>query len=215
MSDDNKIRLAVGLPSYGGRVSTEHCRMWLEMGHTLACSERRFEFKHFEYVDVCGIERARNALVAKAMVEGASWLLMIDSDTWVEGGADGAGVALLRMISEAQKAGAALVGAPVVRRRLQHEPGSFLVYKNGPDGKPFAAVITKQLFEIDAIGAACIAMDLEKIGNAVFRFTDALSEDLEFCRQIREAGGKIMCDGRVQTAHLSRPFPLLSSELRP
>jgi hypothetical protein len=46
--------------------------------------------------------------------------------------------------------------------------------------------------------------------KATFRFTDELSEDLEFCRQVREGSGKIFVDTRVRTAHLSRSFPLFN-----
>jgi hypothetical protein len=38
-----------------------------------------------------------------------------------------------------------------------------------------------------------------------------LSEDLDFCRQIREHGGKLFADGRVKTGHKSRSFALYST----
>lgn len=216
MSEQSKIRLAIGLPSYGGKVATEHCRMFLELGHTLACSEQRFLFKHLEYIDVCGVERARNALIAKAMIADANWLLMLDSDTWVEGDADGAGYVLLRMISEAQKLGATLVGAPVVRRHLPGQQPELNIYDieeiHETSMKLRIAHNQPKLFGVGAIGAACIAMDLQKIGDSVFRFTDTLSEDLSFCHQIQKLGGSIYADGRVRTAHMGRAFPLYSAE---
>lgn len=213
------IKLAIGLPAYGGKVVAEHARMFLELGHTLACSEARFEFTHHQYIDVCGIERARNALLAVAMMKGANWLFMCDADTWVEGtDEDNAGFQILRMISEAERLDATLVGAPVVRRVAQSGKRELNVYRSAADARlvsldPAREVpdgeVRQGLFEVDAIGAACIAINLTKLTEEMsFKFTDVLSEDLEFCRQIKAAGGKVFVDGRVRTAHLSRPFPI-------
>ncbi len=62
--------------------------------------------------------------------------------------------------------------------------------------------IKQRHYDVDAIGAACMAINLQLLGDAVFQFTDTLSEDLEFCRQIKEQGGKILVDTSVKTAHL-------------
>lgn len=62
--------------------------------------------------------------------------------------------------------------------------------------------------EVAAIGASIIGIDLHKIGDATFAFTDTRSEDLEFCRQVIERGGRILVDVRVKTAHLGMPSVL-------
>lgn len=209
------IKLAIGLPAYGGRVSAEHTRMFLELGHTLATSEARFSLASWNMVDVCGIDIARNMLLGEAHRASADWLLMIDSDTWVIGvGDDSAGFQLLRMISEADRIGAAIVG-PAVHRRATKESREVMAYRNALDGGVMAlrtgdiGDINGELMEIDALATSCFALNLKRCGQAQFKFTETLSEDLDFCRQIKELGGKIMLDGRMTTAHLSRPFPIV------
>jgi GT2 family glycosyltransferase len=146
-------------------------------------------------------------LIAKAMQLDLDWLLMIDSDTW------GKGADLLRMILAANEQGATIVAAPVSRRQLTSSPQFLNVYRQvnrqvknyfeSYDRLDLEAL--PALFGVHAAGAALMAVNLRKIGEATFKFTDTLSEDLEFCRQIREAGGKILVDKRVETGHLSKP----------
>lgn len=225
MNTSNVIRLAIGLPAYGGRVVAEHLRMFLELGHTLALSESRFHLAACGYLDVCGIDKARNDLVASAVAANADWLLMIDADTWVvQDGTDDAGFQLLRMISEADRADAWAVGAPVIRRRGSGDRREVMAYTwselktSFPPQVPDTATLNglsdeeveDRLQDVDAIATAVLAINVHKTKNFRFRFTDRLSEDLNFCKDIIEHGGKILLDGRVRTAHLSRPYPILS-----
>lgn len=222
-----QIRLAIGIPAYGGQVSAAHAQMWLELGAMLRSSNERFVLGMMGYADVNGVDRARNYLVAAAMIKNCDWLLMVDADTFVEadrgaGDAD-AGFMLLRMISDAARVNATIVSAPVIRRVAASDKREFAVYRqiDPTEGRPSGhepmlkaemitslSAATGPLHEVFAVGAACMAIDLHKIGDSMFKFTETLSEDLEFCRQIRELGGKILVDKRVRTGHMSRPFPL-------
>src|SRR4249919_3309642 len=114
----NLLKILVGVPAYGGFVHASQIRMWMELGNTIGGSTERFELVGIVYADINGIDRARNFLLAAAMQAGADWLLMIDADTWIEFGPEegDAGFQLLRMISDAERAGATIVGAPVARR---------------------------------------------------------------------------------------------------
>lgn len=226
------INLAIGIPSYGGMLSNFHARQWLEFGSTLGGSAERFRLVAFMTADINPVDRARNWLLANAMTAGADWLLMVDADTWVQswasldGTSEDAGFQLLRMISEADRVGTTIVTAAVVKRCLEFEeqiaelaiykidPASDSISKHAPMPFTVLASLSRHLEPIDACGAACMAVHLPRVveADANFKFTGALSEDLEFCRQIREhftTGPKpISLDPRVRTGHMSRSFPL-------
>ena len=211
----DKIKLGLGIPAYGAQLTAEHAQMWLEIGAMLGRSER-FTLGMFGFADVCPVDKARNYLLAHAMQSGCDWLFMIDDDTFVRADrsvddAD-AGFFILRMISEAARLDAAIVAAPVLHRGRNE----YMVYTEGPNDKPVAVTDLIRaapgghfgaFFPAHAVATACIAINLHKIGESMFKFTDELSEDLDFCRQIRELGGKILVDTRVRTGHMSRSMP--------
>lgn len=228
----NRLRLAVGIPAYGDALTAWQARMWMEFGSTLGGSEKRFELVMFSHVDTNPIDKARNMLLDQAVEHKADWLLMIDADTWVESNnspdALDAGALLLRMISEADRAGASIVAAPVMRRDM--EPHDAMIYRL-PYGQRWDMKLEhvdrsiwfdgKTPLEIDAAATAVFAINISEIKRTRrwtyelprFAFNGALSlsEDFDFCRQVREAGGKILCDPRVRTGHKSRPFAIYSS----
>jgi len=238
----SKLRLAVGIPAYGGQITAHQARMWMEFGNTLGGSSERFTLVAFDFYDVNGIDQARNQMLTRAVEVGADWLLMIDADTWVEPGrADreaqtDAGFLLLRMISEADRAGAEVVVAPVVRRTTADTAERELaVYRydeaqQGSTPHPYtckckactfhiaAPVVLDELpyglVEIDSAGAAVFAVRVMSVFDKriSFAFRSPFSEDREFCRQVRESGGKILVDTRVRTGHLSRSFPLFTTK---
>lgn len=200
------IKIAIGLPAYRGRIATQHAAMWLSVGRFAAISETTYDIAMFT-VDCNGVDRARNYLIAQAMANGYDWLLMLDDDTWVEG--DNPGHRLISMMASGfLENNAAIVGAAVQRR--------------GADGLNVYRLIDNQyamiktvglpsaFYDVDAIGAACMAINLSRIGDAVFEFTDERSEDLEFCRQVKRSGGTILVDTRVKTAHVGNA-PVLRS----
>lgn len=210
------LKLFIGVPAYGGFVRSETIKMWLELGRSIAEAGDRFELIGIANLDTQPIDRARNFLVAHAMQANADWLLMIDADTWVESitmpdGIETAGFQLLRMISQADRANVAVVGAPVQRRG-----GEGLNVTGVPLVGPKISLRVKdppmlpELRSCDSIGAAIMAIRLDKIGEITFKWTDTLGEDLNFCKDVREAGGRIYVDGRVKSAHMDRPTPLYS-----
>lgn len=199
----DNVKIALGVPAYGGQVASQHAAMWFSLGRAI---ERSSFATTMLMVDCNGVQRARNTLVAHAMAQNCDWLLMIDADTWVEG--DDPGQAIVEMlIAGFDVNGAAIVAAPVMRRGAD----GLAVYRWDGDGKyvriadlnfdPTKARPIDGLVEVDAVGAAIMAIDLHQISDAHFAFTDAMSEDLEFCRQIKSVGGTILVDKRVRTAH--------------
>lgn len=222
------LKIGVITCNYGGQIVAEQARMWCEFGNVVGASSERFRLACFGHVDMQPITKARNTAIAQAMTRGVDWLLMIDSDTWVLGqGEDDAGFMLLRMISDAHRKGAILVGAPVVRRTMVPDCRDWrlAIYDDqdtGYVGAPLSwlEVQPRSLVPIHAIGAACIAINLNALAEIdsdtkplMFDWPDDLSEDLDFCRQIRTRTGpdKIFADPRVRTAHLSKAYPLLTS----
>lgn len=224
----SQIRLAIGIPAYGGSVSAEHIKMWTELGFVLANSSERFALVSHGYVDINGIDNARNHLLQVATEARADWLLMIDADTWVEAYGSGpdemdAGFQILRMLSEADRAGAAIVAAPVARRKMADDgKREVMAYRRGRApriaGEELCAIDSSELqsgdtlVEVDAVATAVFAVRLSAVGFAKFEFTKELSEDLEFCRQIKMAGGKVVVDRRVRSGHKSRPYAIYCKE---
>jgi len=187
--------------------------MWTELGAALAQDEKRVQLAAFINVDTCGIDRARNLMLAAAMQANADWLLMIDSDTWVVTSEyASSGFQLLEMIHSGENLDATIIGAPVKRRGGE----GLAVYVRKHD-KLFAVKITDAtaltVVECDAIGAAVMAINLGKLQlDDRFVFTDQEGEDLNFCRKLRDRGDKILVDTRVQTAHIARGTILLSKD---
>lgn len=207
----SKIKLGFGLPAYGGKIAMQAAEMWLSLGNTLAASEARFEMRMLSLVDTCGIDVARNRLVEEALEKGCNWLLMIDADTWHPDGFD-----ILRMVSEADRAGAAVVVAPVPRRAPNDT--HLMVYQEIEGQRvPFKLEqLGGQLTPIHSAATALMAINLDfliaqQIEAPWFKFvwqdgtTKFLSEDLFFSGRIRAAGGLILADGRYVAKHLQRP----------
>lgn len=200
------LKLAIGLPVYTGQITAFAQRMWLSLGATLA-SSTRFQYVGTTLIETCGIDVARNRLVASAHQQGADWLLMIDADTWHDDGFD-----ILTMVSDADRAGAAVVAAQVPKR--DPDDTHLMVYRY-VNGRRTNAILGKQLEPIDAAATAMMAIRLSAVEDFAppwFMFewrghalTPALSEDLYFCKRIRDAGGLILGDGRFVAKHLQRP----------
>lgn len=195
------IRLALAIPAYKDTITAKQAGMWLEIGQALAEYGNQISLAGFITVDTCGVDRARNYLIAHAMQINADWLLMVDSDTWANGRD------LLRMIIACAARGAAVCGAPVYRRGATDN--TLNVYRKGPinglrvcDEAELAGLAS--IVEVAAVGAAVMAVNLRKIGDEIFKFTDTQSEDLYFCERVRMLGGEILVDKRVSTGHLGR-----------
>lgn len=221
----SKIRLGLAVMAYGGQVHSKHVGMWLRIGNTLAMSPDRFELGAEVIVDTNPVDRARNLAVAQCMVNRCDWMLMIDADTWIEEPATmtdaHAGTLALRMISDADRARAAIVVAPVQRRVV---PGTasreLMIYARVPDALTPREAYTPMacppggMAEIDAAATAVMAINLNWLAQheIIFKFTDDRAEDINFCHDVKAAGGKILCDGRVRTGHQSKSIYLYSDE---
>lgn len=197
------IKLAVGLPAYRGIIASGQAKMYMEIGAALAKNKEAIQLIMIADIDVCGVDRARNMLVAHAMKQGADWLLMVDSDTWVDAGQD-----LIRMVIEAPQ-DAALVGAAVRVRGT----GSLNVFRMNMKTDELEAIKGwldhHRYEEVDAIGGAVIAINLHRIHNVDFRWRykengRSVSEDINFCQNLRAFDEKVYLDTRVRTKHVDK-----------
>lgn len=213
-----QISLAIGIPAYRAEIASEQSTMWVEVGAALGARADDFLFRAIMNIDTCGIDRARNLLLGHALRMNADWLLMIDSDVWVVGDdRSTAGDALLSMVQMGAQVDATIIGAPVQRRGgeglMVYDESPVVVLGQGagnPRLVPRSGPLDPVVDTCDAIGTSVFAVNLRKIGETKFLFTDDLGEDLRFCRDIRKLGGTIYVDGRVRTAHRERPKPLMS-----
>lgn len=222
---DQRLRIAIAVMAYGGQICVQQAQMWLELGATACLNLDRFALTSFIYLDMVPVDRARNAALGMAMQARADWLLMIDADTFVAPAPDATpGDQIIRMIENAAYDDFAVVIAPV-RKRDEEQQIAAYVFENhitGTDneGRVYGVrhyksidlnATERGLVPIDAGGAAVMAINLHLLGDASFRYLHGsrdqagLGEDLEFCRQIRAAGGKLVCDTRVITGHMTRP----------
>lgn len=117
MSKNDKIKIALGTPAYGGTIDAGHAATWLSLGFALRDLSSVF-------VPILGpvtpnvqpVCQARNRLLKMALEAGADWLLTIDADVAHEGEDLQGGYDLLQMVLTGGKLGAAIIGAPVLQR---------------------------------------------------------------------------------------------------
>ena len=209
-----KLKIGIGLPAYRGVIASGQMKMWVQFGACMNRPEIRdlAEIIMLADIDMNGIDNARNTLLKIARQGGVDWLLMIDADTWCDPGS-----ALVEMIIHADREGAAAVAAPVkIRGYGQTES----IYRFEKIGENMVRVIPypkeewiDRPFEIDAAGAAILAVHTRRSGENLFAFVERdgikVSEDIEFCRRLRDSGEKILCDPRFRTLHVNKPDVLL------
>jgi hypothetical protein len=151
------LKLAIGVPAYGGKIVIGQAKMWMTLAAEMNNRREEIYLKAFIEMDICGVEKARNFLLAHAMAQGADWLLMVDADTWVDDGRR-----LVHMVIAGQKLRAAIIGAPVLRQvdgqqmpnLYQEVDGKYVNGKYSSSDGPI---------EVDGIGAAIMAVNLHKV----------------------------------------------------
>jgi len=216
---DPILSVLLGIPAYGGLMRAETAACYLELGHALASAEDRFRFAGVKIVDTQPIDRVRNMLLEEARALDVDWLLMIDADCWVRGTAEEpAGYQLLRMISEADRRNAVIVGPHVWARdgreiMTYQRLGSRLcgTITINVSGSPSVNVTSGYMHTASAISTSIMAINVKRLPvGFTFKFAD-VSEDLFFCRLVEEADqlgpDRILVDGRVHTSHMGRPAP--------
>lgn len=196
------MRLAVGIPAYGGRVSAGHILQAGQLAY--AWCQAKLPPAIYIHTDTCAVDKARNLLIAKARDAKCDWLLMCDADTYYPVPA-----AIAAMIHEAGVRGAAAIAAPV---RMRKRTDGFNV-KRG-DALLSADDFRGRVLEVDGIGTAFMAVNLGWLAkewpvSPWFQFVHhegyqprTTGEDYAFCEGVKKRGGTILADGRFEPAHV-------------
>lgn len=143
------------------------------------------------------VDVARNRIVKDALRQGANYLFFLDSDVHPPENA------LIRLINWR---------LPIVSGLYYSKRGYPGVWRLLPDGKFTPTPVQENsLMEVDGVPAGCLLVDMEvfrKVPFPWFRWTsedpeseEGLSEDLFFCKKVREMGFKIFCDTTVKCYH--------------
>lgn len=147
------------------------------------------------FVDMIGVDRARNTAVSAAVRSGCDLLLFQDADTFAL--PQGNYSALARLVATLTEHDAAVVGAAVVGRseRMNCDPAK--------PGEVYEGVV----------GTALMLLDLHKLARVSrpwFLYQVApdgegvqCGEDLYFCRRAAEAGCKVVVDYGIATGHVT------------
>lgn len=145
------------------------------------------------------IADARNSLVEQAQMEGARYLLMLDTDQTYPPDT------LTKLLSHHVD----ICGVRVHRRWMPFDPiflrGELGKYQNVSDEEAYSG----DLIEIDATGTGCLLFDMQigdKIPGKWFEFSTVegkpVGEDINFCSKARQAGVKIFVDTSIEVGHL-------------
>ncbi len=179
------IRIGVGIPAYMSKVSAGHMMQAGQLAW--AWAKAGLPAPLFLTVDSAGVDKARNLLVAKATLQ-----------------------AIYQMIADGDKAGAAVIGAPV---KMRNRPGY-----NVSRGDKYELVAEeewrKKVVDVDRIGSAFTAINMRWMAanwplSPWFKFDhiegpnpESVGEDYYFCAQVKARGGAILADGRFEPIHV-------------
>lgn len=157
---------------------------------------------HRREIQGAPIDHMRNTLAEMVLREGFDYIFFNDDDTCVpERG-------LIQLMSRNLDVVSGLY-------YTRHQPIEPLMYRETDKGRwRITDYSIGQLLEVDHVGAGCLLIKrevLEKVGYPWFRWTahdatlpnrDRFSEDLFFCRRVREAGLKVHMDTSVRCVHV-------------
>lgn len=146
------------------------------------------------------IADARNSLVQQALDNGASHLLMLDTDQTYPPDC------LTRLLSH----GVDVCGVRVHRRWMPFDPiflrGELGKYNHVPEDEMYSG----DLIPVDATGTGCLLFDMDvflKMPRPWFAFSQhegkPVGEDIYFCSQAREHGIDIYVDTALEVGHLT------------
>lgn len=146
------------------------------------------------------IDEARNALAESALAEQAKYLFFIDDDTAPPQHAITNLISILDSDPEAMVA-----GGIYFTREKRPQP---IVFKE-EGGGPSWDWAYKDVFECSSLGTGCMMVKTEvfsKIEKPWFKTileneTGVITDDIYFCRKVKEAGYKIFADGGVIPIH--------------
>lgn len=203
--------LAIGIPAYKSVIDVKLGITLFGLGVSLAQDGMQ---SFITIADVCFVSHARNVLVHQSLKSGAQWLLMLDSDVYCYEPA-----CLANMLFAANETNrkhgpsgkqCVVIAAPVRKR------GGELNVERQDMGVLKIEDVQGKVRQVHAIGAACMAINLEWLrqhwpDSPWFTIEHPKSEnggepivkgeDYGFCFEVQKRGGLVLCDGRFMPGH--------------
>ncbi len=189
------FRLGIGIPH------TEKT-MWPYFFDSFVTMDKpEFIYMRPPFTGYVGVDVARNSLVAQALENGCSHLLMMDTDQMYPQDT------ITKLISHNRD----MVGAKIHRRYPPFDPimlrGEHGALLRIPDEECFSG----ELVEVDATGCGCVLYDMEvfiKIRPPwfeIYQLEDGkdVGEDIGFCAKLRDAGFRVFVDTSIEINHMA------------
>ena len=191
-------KIAIGFPLVDSTVPVSFFTSFV-------CMEKPREFvvlmPRFAHGPFSGnIADARNSLVEQAQMEGASHLMMLDTDQ----------VYPPETLTKLMSNKVDVCGVRVHRRWMPFDPiflrGDIGKYESVPDEEMYSG----NLIDIDATGSGCLLFDMsvfDKVRYPWFKLDiqdgELVGEDFYFCSKARKAGIRICVDTAIEVGHLT------------
>lgn len=140
---------------------------------------------------------ARNRLAQKAVNEGFTHVLWLDSDM----------VFSERVVDDLMFCGKEMVCGAFVSRRPPYGPCVYASIER-KDIRKVESFGTKP-FRVDGCGFACVLTETQLLKDVMLKFgttfqpTDYYGEDLAFCWRVKQIGREIWCDPTVRPGHIA------------
>lgn len=183
------MRIGHVIPAYGQRV---HVQVAMALAREAAWCEANGHTHVPFFVDMIGVDRARNVAVSTALRVQCDLLLMQDADTYALPEHNYSAIAAL------MRHGAAVVGCAVASRnrdRMNCEPAR--------PGETYEGIVGTGLMLLDLRELAAVPRPWFRYQVAEDGESVAMGEDLYFCHRVREAGHRVVVDYSVPTGHVA------------
>lgn len=140
---------------------------------------------------------ARNRLAQKAVNEGFTHVLWLDSDM----------VFSERVVDDLLFCGKEMVCGAFVSRRPPYGPCVYASIERNDIRKVESFGVKP--FRVDGCGFACVLTETQLLKDVMLKFgttfqpTDYYGEDLAFCWRVKQIGREIWCDPTVRPGHIA------------
>ena len=146
--------------------------------------------------NLCPYDRARDAATVAALEAGVDVLWFIDADTLVPVGA------LAKLLPLLQR-------GPIVSGHYYRRGHPYTsVWSVATADTDVWHQVTAQtgVFEVDSVGLRCTLVDLRwmclNVQQPWWKCWTGMTEDVQLCKKVREAGGKVIACADVRCGHL-------------
>lgn len=155
------------------------------------------------HITNCRIDEGRNTAVRQLKETEADYILFLDDDMLIPHDL------VQRLVAASRTHKADVVGCMYTSRTI---PPRLIVLDIEGEHFPLdhAKLLHMQgmVIDVGAVGCGATLVRAETFEKVpYFTFADGESEDFGFCRRVREAGGRVMCDFGVSSRLHGRTYP--------